>query len=43
MDFCMGRSVHEIEPYIHQKEEEGVHIFSILFEPRNKNRSDVSS
>lgn len=23
--------VHEIEPYIHQKEEEGVHIFSILF------------
>ncbi|MGQ0517013.1 hypothetical protein ACT453_42060, partial [Bacillus sp. D-CC] len=23
--------VHEIEPYIHQKEEEGIHIFSILF------------
>ncbi|GAB6418184.1 helix-turn-helix domain-containing protein [Bacillus luti] len=23
--------VHEIEPFIHQKEEEGVHIFSILF------------
>ena len=23
--------MHEIEPYIHQKEEEGVHIFSILF------------